>query len=795
MSLVTDTAIDYFSAREHYFWRWAEHGRVIEFANKRTICYREDLSYLLAELGLGAKFPLGSILLLLCACKDNWEQLYEVEQQMMRSSLANGFNTADYQLADTLKKDAYALLKIVNALPYEARSGIRRTALIQTMVDSVPSDTTWPLIKDMLSQLNTGELDYTLRAYPKKLDFDVLRHDLSPLAKALAVFSDTETLALKLKTGLMALPEKVPVGLPENEDAGLLEQLEDDVRTHLLGTLTRKILAAIRIPMHLSGTSDYSLGGVADISNRGQLDKLLLSELAQDDVLLSARLAHNEALYLQREIPPDQTEHELGIFMDATLKMWGMPRVLALATALAFREGKQNNQHLQVWALGGRERNLLDLDSKKGVVAALETLDPSLNCSGQLYQAVKEQTGHKGKYILISGEEFLQEADTAAIFHRVRDQLNFLVTVRRDGYVRLFQLNRGRQKLLNQVQIDLSDHLYRRRARPLARQKRDSHGLPAIFQVDNFPLYYPTSKVKVQQNNTHVTQAKEILVVTQDRRLLYWPDKNHGAIELIDYLVPGAFCFAESNAHIYVLLASNLSAQLHLYTLDLKKRLVDHQIIEPQYQTGYGLKFIQDNFYLFSQYGLEILNPETLQFLKASEKDLAVYHAYQPLIAHFRTLTVIKRQINNGYSVINSAQSIYVHTAGLLFMDKRRLQVEEQQLVWKESTLEAIDWVKAVQQEPVEFDQLPNIKFTRFSWANGSEALLDSRGLLHLKSINASIPDICIWLVVDRPAACWSADGVVSGSAYFTDHTDARWTEPSIFYKNYIERFIDALKS
>jgi len=77
MDAVLDTAIDYFSASEDYFWGWAEHGRVIEFANKKTICYREDLTYLLGELPAGTHFPLGSILLILCACKENWESLFD----------------------------------------------------------------------------------------------------------------------------------------------------------------------------------------------------------------------------------------------------------------------------------------------------------------------------------------------------------------------------------------------------------------------------------------------------------------------------------------------------------------------------------------------------------------------------------------------------------------------------------------------------------------------------------------------------------------------------------------------
>jgi len=792
----TEQAVYFFSARQDYFWRWAEHGRVIEFSNGRTVCYREDLAYLLGELSSDGQVSLGSVLLLLCAVKDNWESLFEVQRQLSLLSLSNRLAGEQYATAGRLAREAYAFLKIVNALPFEQRSGLRRSALIRLLVkgDVAPAAVGQTgSLKDLLARLNSGELDELIFGAARPLDFDTLEADLLPLSKALQAFPDTETLLLKLNTGLSALPAPAPLALPEEAGAALLGELEEDIKTQLLGRLTRQILAAIRIPMHLAGTGDYSLGGVADISNRGNFDQLLLSELAQDDLLLSARLANNEALYLQRELPPDRTAEELGIFMDATLKMWGMPRVLALATALAFREGKQANQHLQVWALGGQEPTLLDLERKTGVVAALEQLDPALDCAEVLRQAVKEHTLRKGKYVLITGADFLQDPAMQAVFHRIREQLNFLVTVQRNGHLQLFQLNRGRQKLLNEATVDLSDRLFRTTARRKQQERVTAAGMPAIFRETVFPLYYPTSKVKVERTNTFVTSTKEILIVTQDRRLLYWSDKAHGATELVESLPVGAFCFGELNSAVYMLVSSAKPAGLHLYSIDLKKEQSVHTVIEHTHDATYGIKFINYNFYLYSQHGLEILDQETLQYLSTTEEDLSVYKAHQPVIAHYHTLNAIKKQINNGYSVINSAKSIYLHTAGRLFMDKRGFQVDGPQLTWRENNLAAIEWVKPERQEAVEFAHLPHIKFTRFIWANGSEALLDSRGLLHLRSVDSRIPEVSILLVVDQPTACWSADGVVSGSVYFTGKTTTHRMDATTFYQDYIQRFIGAL--
>ncbi len=60
----------------------------------------------------------------------------------------------------------------------------------------------------------------------------------------------------------------------------------------------------VHLPRPLLQPDDIPVGGVSDISNRGTIDRLLLSELAQDDEMLTTRVAMNEVMYLRRETPP-----------------------------------------------------------------------------------------------------------------------------------------------------------------------------------------------------------------------------------------------------------------------------------------------------------------------------------------------------------------------------------------------------------------------------------------------------------------------------------------------------------
>src|SRR5262249_59432658 len=99
-----------------------------------------------------------------------------------------------------------------------------------------------------------------------------------------------------------------------------------------------------------------AVGGVADITNRGPLDRLLLSELAHDDLTLSVRVALNEALYLRREPPMREPPGTLALLLDCGVRLWGIPRVLATAVALPLIA--RDKQHSEVVACRARGKQL-----------------------------------------------------------------------------------------------------------------------------------------------------------------------------------------------------------------------------------------------------------------------------------------------------------------------------------------------------------------------------------------------------------------------------------------------------
>lgn len=102
------------------------------------------------------------------------------------------------------------------------------------------------------------------------------------------------------------LPELPSTSISERTYKDFVEELMDDASTFQVGALIKPIWAGFKIPIFNAQPSSQPLGGISDLSNKGSFDKLLISEFANDDLVFLSRVANNEALYLEREMPPSQ---------------------------------------------------------------------------------------------------------------------------------------------------------------------------------------------------------------------------------------------------------------------------------------------------------------------------------------------------------------------------------------------------------------------------------------------------------------------------------------------------------
>ncbi|HEX7376620.1 MAG TPA: hypothetical protein VF278_05880, partial [Pirellulales bacterium] len=89
----------------------------------------------------------------------------------------------------------------------------------------------------------------------------------------------------------------------------------------------------------------------------------------------------------------------------------------------------------------------------------------------------------------------------------------------------------------------------------------------------------------------------------------------------------------------------------------------------------------------------------------------------------------------------------------------------------------------------------PNTRFRlRIArWADGSRAWLDSRGLLHLKSSDRTLPELTIVLAPDAEVSAWASDGRVWGLCFYTGRSPEE-TRPGEELLAEIEAFVGRLK-
>ena len=779
--------ITYFKGHRDYFWRWAEGGTVIEFANKRTICYREDLSNILIALPRSTALPLGTILLVFCACKDNWEQVFGIENMLDKYGYNNQRNQKPHY---KLIQDAYGFLKLINQLPQKHRTDINRSALLQSIFDASANKGYHKELMPILSDFNTGLLDERIFGNIKPFSEKNLIEDLAPLAAASSIFQDPLQLELKLRTGLKEIPKPIVLAKVEQKNIGLLEELLQYEQTQHLSALAKKIMAALNIPMHLNGNSDQSLGGISDIANKGTYDRLLLSELAQDDLLLTARLANNEALFLKRESSPKQQHQELGIILDTTLKMWGNTRIFAIATSLAFREAKQKHQNLKMMTLSGRHIDVQELQTKDDAINLLEKMDIALHCGAQLATALTTHTSKHGKYIFITSDHFLKDREAMAHFAKVRDKLSYLVTISSAGQIQMMQLDKNRSKLIREANIDMQEVL----TIPKKRKKNILQSdIPAILSEADFPLYYPTSKIRLTSKNSISLTNKTALAITKDRRVLYWLKKELGAVELANAIPDGIVCFGEISNIAFLMVVPDTSEPIKIYHFDLFNHTYVTLNIEVPHANCKEAKFIGNRFWFQSANQLTAIDAVTGGISQAEEGDQKRFNTYISYNPNTMVMGQLKRFINNGYSSINSLKNIYINNYDLLSADRRSLICNNDEFRWEEGP--HLPQLGVIKQENIVVKHLFNINFIRFTFQSGSTATIDSRGFLHLKSIDPNIPEITIVTIIDKPTACWSADGFKSGSSYFTGFDQTNQLTPAIFENRYLKPFIHSLKT
>src|SRR6266404_3785867 len=370
-------ALSYLRAPFNACWRWAENGAVLTWRDGTTVAFREEIAAVLERLAGQGLPPFSAIALFLAACRGKVPEVADVigkTKAVSSQEHADLHKSARQQLALQVEATLEELRKL-RGLPADLLTGLNAKSLLAEIVFESAKVERQTEASEILRGLNGPFCDAELNSADGESWTSAQVGHLFMIARGLKPHS-AETLRLRLVTGLDALPDAADVEVsPADQARKLLEELSRDEEHAGLARAARELMAAIRLPRRLAEHEELAIGGVADLSNRGPLDRLLLSELAHDDLTLATRVALNEALYLRREPPSREPPSTLAVLVDSGVRLWGMPRIFATAVALALVARERRHAGVSIWRAHGREVRAVDLLSRTGLIAHLGALE------------------------------------------------------------------------------------------------------------------------------------------------------------------------------------------------------------------------------------------------------------------------------------------------------------------------------------------------------------------------------------------------------------------------------------
>lgn len=840
-------APEYFAVDQAGFWRWAEDGDVdvVEWLDGTTIAYLVELKYVLNALTPAGLPPIGAVLLLLAACRNDWRA------STAGLGILTGMLQEDPNGHARLVETSRLLDTVRGLTPTDRSSFAAKAGLAALVFENCPQRLDPELSRRIVGLLGEGELRERLCALPPSTPVYPLARDLELLKQCLTGLS-TPALQNRVETGVDAVPAPAPITVPK-PTPHLLDELAGDAETSGLAQLTRQLMAALQLPRRTGRPSAHPTGGYADIGNRGELDKLLISELALDDLTLAVRLANNEALYIRREEPPAKPTEARIILLDNTIRMWGAPRLLALATALAFTAGAEGERIRQVLQHQLNGFAPADLKSRTGVLAALATLT-ALPDSGSALVDYDRQSAAEApacERILITHEQRLSDPGFLQAEQQLATPLHLIATVHRNGRFRLYETGPAGRNLVVEALLDLEEILSGvKRVRPwqlppekqrlalqllsVLRQHRDRlrsplDRLPGILTLHPLPLRLPV-RARKRNTNSCYRLGDGVLTISHTGSLMLKPEalgSRRGAFVVSDRLPPAtAFsqrCCFTAGYVFYVATEHKNGIEVTQYTAQSPEPV--RQFAVPSTNRPLLHLSIQGEYLILgSQNRVRAVHLGTLQMAGESVGLLADLHF------QYGEVWVGNRQLRFNGTVYNQIGApmpdsfirSWNHMCSAVAMPdvpliaplqaigmtpaKNALVLKTYKNTFKQfrlttsagrwenlphalpKVLQPIRWYAF---QPVPKWQRTGCTLRAASFARGGTAFEDNRGMLHLISDLPELPEITLTLTLDRPAGIWSSSGHCCGDAYFL--SDARKAEPEIILRELVqvlERFL-----
>ncbi|NHN25746.1 hypothetical protein FIA58_008675 [Flavobacterium jejuense] len=516
----------YFQQYHDYFWYTMTYkddfeDDVVVFDqsnNGSTIAYKNYVTEVLELLSDDCIPPFGSLLLAIVATNPNSEALLVTLHHYAKSKeRASSFPNANLYRTGA----AFDFLKILASLPEEYKAGDNRILLFKTIFEKCHNRVGSEIAKKIINDFKEVGTDYAERINVIPFNEANFIKDFRTIALLKQKFPNKESL-LKALTALPepekieeVLAEEVSQPLESNKTIDFVEELIQEQKTFQVGSLLQRIWSGLNIPFHHNVPSQQPIGGVSDLTNKGDFDKLLLSEFANDDLVFMSRLANNEALYIQREIPPQDNKKVRVLLLDVSLKNWGNPKIVTFATALAIAKHPKTDIECVVYAFG-KEYTPVKIDTVNQVITSLQELSGGLDGGEGLQQYFEKEYGslEEVELFVFTQEENFESIPFTKVINEHFDKINFIITTTASGVIDTYKIKNKVRKHIKKIQLPL-DELWSNPPKPRTRAK----AMRSNSQSE-IPILYP-----VERNYSSIFHYESVFYMFINSNLFVFQDQ------------------------------------------------------------------------------------------------------------------------------------------------------------------------------------------------------------------------------------------------------------------------------
>lgn len=773
----------YFESYENYFWQWEDQAEVISIPKGNTIAYKAYIKELLAKLAPQGLPPFGSLLLALVASNPNSNDSMEDISYFIEQKLGIGFpNTLDY---------AYEFLHTLSKIPEAYKKGDLRIQVLQSIFQDCHNILSIKESSQIAYSISNDNLSSSFLQSKKPFVQAVFSRDFRPLSLLQRKYPNPESII----KGIASLPEiKEEMVLPEieveeGEPRDLISELSEHAKTFPIGALIKRIWSGIHLPVQSSSPSQQALGGVSDITNKGNFDQLLISEYAHDDLVFLQRLANNEALYIQREVPPSINTSQRVFLIDVSLKNWGTPKTVAFATMLAIANHPKSNSDCVAFAVGNTW-NPISIENIEGIIEGLQFLEGSLHFAKGLDRFFTEYPiSSDAEIILITEPSTLQYPDLQQVLSKYHRAINYWIHTDAHGHIDVYRKQQKSKRHLQHIALPLEE-LWQRRTKVKVEKE------PLV--TDTYPLLFRNSNsIKWRI----LTADGALYEINKERSLFRFYSNTYKKYEkgwlLIHKKLPFIAATAEigslENGEHVLLMFDQKRKEIHLWNLHTSDK---KKISFPQWKSSPYQPFVFDQgaFYyklrsIFWRIDIDgqisedrLMDTESIQ-----EREKLLGNQKN---TNFGTLSLLK-----------NVREVFINEKGNLVFNKHQLMLTNNFHLKLEIT-SLLEW-KVQAEKNGETD---------FQFSDGSSVEINRSGMFMLHSSNPNIPTIYIPSALDSSLGV-AVDTHFSGNEYYfkndldtkqeqvQDITDRlgtfelEKTEMEKFYNTFIQAYIDQILS